>query len=600
MTKDGNFYRKLMVFSDAAASEAVATFKRMLWLYEHDKERKTIVEERLMLSDTIKEPCGPMSAVDVNPGRVFNEVETNIAHLTYADPKIAIEGAPTAYQETLAPLHATLVNQVMATSEAFAHARTMAVRDGSLCGNGVVMTVCPLRPNDEAPRKRRAPKGPVDPVAQYLEGQVKAEAVEAILAQPAGELERDFRGHYYGLLDFIHVPPTDLIVDPKAASAEDYRFIGRKFLVDEDLLKKQFPGFDGTPVNDGDPIPQVSVCEVYVRNEDQNYDLVYFAENGEAWFELQEHDEDSLWIDHPYRVLRMHNSEGFWGSPELLASYGAIKAERLFWSRTLLDVGGAPPDVLLLGPTASLSEEQKHSIPEMPGIKILQLDGQLGDNAPLNQQVMHIPKSARAFDGLNVLPALERAFQLASGYGPNQQGQVMKSETSASEALALQSYARTRAVPKTRRMDWFMSGWSFDILGTAAQYWGEETIGRILGAVNAKIWAQHRLSRADVQRNLHVKVFPGSMQPVSEETRAQGAIQALGLINQDPDLRAMVSKKPLIETVFASLGYAKDSAVWAVPAIQQAPQPAPPGEGAPPPQGGGTPNQNVLGALLGG
>ncbi len=585
-------YRDLVRYSDAKAAPYLAVFDRMNALYEHQAEMREVEMEASMPSPD--DPLGTMVVEHVSPPRVYNAVETNIAMLAHSDPKFALQGFPSKFADTGVPLYERLLNAVFQTSERRRVIQEHVIKDATLGSIGVAMTVCPV---DEEPVRDEEVDS--DPMLSSLKNDLDLEMGQRLAEAPPEEIEKDFDGSTMGMPSFFHVPLKQFIVDPDSLDGEDARYIGRKLYLSEDTVLHYFKSFDGTPVSPADqPIPMVELCELYVQQGDRKYQRVYFAMNGDSWLSV---DKDELWIDHPYRVYKQHLGETIWGACELLPSYGVIKAERLIWDRTFSSMANMADDVVLLGDGVDLTEEKTDAVQNVQGVKFLRVSTMALNGAPLGSQVHHLQRMPRVAESLSLLNGLERVHQLASGVGPNQSGQVMKSETSASEANALQGFAKVRGTPRSRRFEKFMQEWAWDVLGMVAQYWQAEDIARIVGRDYAKDWAMSRLTRADIQRHVVVQVIPGSMQPVDDVVRMQNAIQALGLANQDPSIRQLIDVRKFWEVIANGLGFPKDSGFFlpSPEAVQVPAGAAEGGAGAPEPNGGGDPLQAALGASLG-
>lgn len=597
MKRNADYYRDLMKYSDMKAAPYLCAYRRFFALYQHEKELRELEQEAD--AGTADDPLGVMRAKGVAPGRVYNMVETNIATLAFADPKVALKGFPTNFDEGGARLYERLANAVMATSESFQISRELAIRDGTLGGLGVTATFLPV-PDEDWPEDHAFDD---DPMMEDLAGQVEMDTVTQLVQLPPDEVDKDFRALPYGNYSFVHIPLENFVGDPDSVTNDDPRFIGRKFYLDVEVAEAQFPGarFTEDPETVKYPIKQVYLCELYVRKADHTYELVYFQVSGGKW--LYRAKNSGLWIDHPYRILKMHKGHGLWGAPEVLPSYGAIKTERVAWQKASDSQFAASDEVILLDDQLELPEEKMFTMKNAPGVRFFRVNqGNGSTRVPVQQLFAQVSRQSRTLENLAFIRSLDAVFQLSSGYGPNQAGQAMKSETSASEANAVAAYSKARATPKVRQADRWMSGWVWDILGLAAQFWKTEDIARIVGLELAAVWTKNRLRKADVQRHLAIQVIPGSMTPVDDQTRMHGAIQALGIVNQDQQLRQLVDVRKFFEVIANALGFPGDSGVFlptpeTIPVAPEGGQ----GGGMPgTPAGIGNPGQAALGAILGG
>jgi hypothetical protein len=510
---------------------------------------------------------------DVRPGRIYTYVHTIEAMTFNRTPKMYLEGGtPRVNDETRPVLEAALNNEWW-RDRRLPKETKLANRDCTKFGLGVVWTTyepdpgVPTRESELADEVRTARA--TDPIgaaladeAENMESDSLSELANRV---ETGTFEMDDR-MVRGRVVTRFIPAWQFMCDPDASCLEDARWVGRMILADywavrEDptLLNTE----ELTPASrmeirewlDGDddmqnPYDRVVLYEIFERQANNGWKHVVFSPSVEEPLRVQ---DDPYWIGHPASLLRW-NEDGreIFAQSDLLNLWTVYVSEVLLGTKVVESYAREASDTLFYDKSGGEFEFGAITDPDVG--KLVGVEGD--PTKPLQHRFYKPPKDPKSPEALNLLGMLERAFQVASGLGPNQFGQALKSETSASEANEIAQMTRARSSHKNAAMQDFVADIAYRRMGLMAQFYTRAQVKRLVGKELGRRWPID-WQKGDVRDGLQVIVHPGSMAPENDAVRVQQAISLLQIINQNPVLGTMINIPELMKKVLHGMGFAE-------------------------------------------
>lgn len=514
---------------------------------------------------------------EVRPGRVYSYVHTIEAMTFNRNPKLYIKGmTPRVNNETQPVMEAALNNEWW-TDRRLVRETKLANRDCTKFGIGVVMTTYERDPgtatrDEELSAEIRASRAN-DPVAAALADELEQEISDRESELPAridvGTYELDDRV-VRGKVVTRYIPTWQFLCDPDASCLDDARWVGRAILADywavredpmlentEDLLpasRKELREWLDTDDDTHNPYDRVLLYELFERQTDGSWKMVLFAPGVKKL--LREVDRP-YWIGQPYSLARW-NEDGreIFAQSDLQNLWTLYVSEVLLSTKVVESYAREASDTLFYDKSGGEFEMAGIIDPDVG--KLVGIEGD--PTKPLQHRFYKPPKDPKSPEALNLLAMLERAFQVASGLGPNQYGQALKSETSASEANEIAQMTRARGGHKNAAMQDFVSDIALKRLGLMAQFYTRSQVKRLVGKELGAKWPID-WQEGDVRDGLQVIVQPGSMAPESDAVRVQQSIALLQLVSQNPVLASMVNMPELMKKLLNGMGFSEGDKV---------------------------------------
>lgn len=530
----------------------------------------------------------------VRPPRVYSMVHAADANLLYNRAKFFARPTSEAYQR-LAGVAEPLANGIWQRYVADEELR-LCVRDcvkyGRMWAEVGYEDDHAKAAKARARRRREAQRAQANPLAGTLRpqdlGVPTGVAPRGEANQPeAPTFENDLRA-LWKKPSFRRRSPWDVFFDPDATVWQKMRWCAVRILADADSVKAQFKNVPGikdlqpTLVLDGrsgklstgtkygqrqgilsrsvsalsksfaqmlgpgerqDAYAYVELFSVHVMNEDGRWGRKIVANGFDGFLE----DKDELYDIGCPLITGAWNGDGdtLFSTSDVEQVMGQIVEEEQLRTRlhqfmlrranqpTLIDkrlVGGVNNIDVLSHPTL--------------GAYAL-VEGRT-DGQPLQTGIAELPKRWELGETMAYLNHLNDEFAQASGLGPAQRLQAMKSDTSAQEASQMNRAAMARLSDKQGAVEQFCVQGAKHLLGLAAQYFEAEQLSVFLGANDTAAWLGEDISAGDIQDGLHIYVEKGSMSPQSDEQRAAFYSQMLSLW-RDPVLGQKVDGDVVLE-----------------------------------------------------
>jgi len=516
-----------------------------------------------------------MQVDEIFPGRVYSLVHTIESQVAHDSPKFYLRGFTGIMEpETVPAMEDALNNEWMEDSTLDRETR-LSIRDCIKYGRGIALTSFEAdedydvdQATQEADEERAMAVS--DPIAAQMTASIVAETAAAI-ADGAPEVEEEtFEGDSRVICERVstrRVSVRNFLIDPDATSEHDAKWMGRVVIADYEAVlrdpsfkrRKEIKPTSRERINflfsdDADklnPYKCVALYELFLRQPGGGWKLVVFAD-GHDFFMKEK--MNPYWIGCPYDLLSW-NDDGETAFPQsdILPVMSQILGERILLSK-LIDAHSRQGHNTTFH-TCDLDENLLKAA-RAPGVEKYvkvgtQVQGNLSSQFHKNQNEPISP------EGMNLLAILEREIQVGSGIGPNQAGQAMKSETSATEAAEVAGFSRARGAHKFKAVEMFIASIARKRLGITAQFFREnpENVAYIAGKEAAAAWAKMRWTKGDVQRNLKVNVEPGSMRPINDDQRLKQLISFLGLAMQNPVWAAGIDQPGALKRAFQYLGF---------------------------------------------
>lgn len=524
---------------------------------------------------------------EVQPGRVYRIVHMTEGSVFSNSTKFFVEGYSPRLGGEMPPLLEDLINSEWQTETFLTREARVSIRDGSKYGTGILHTSyeCDFEEErKEDTREKQREMAVENPQFEQVVGELETAAamMDAQLPEEVGEatFETDSRVRREDIVT-RRISPWHFLVDPDASSLETAQWVGRVIYADLQTVKeyeffKNTAGLQPTPKSQYFRIigrengaenqdnhqeamsDKIALYELFIRQRDGSWDLlVITADDG---IELRR-VKAPYWHGHPYAVLGW-NADGdtFFGQSDLLPVWTEILSERLVVTKAMDGFAREQQDVTYYD-SETITEKDMYGI-TAPDVGRL-VGVKLGPNKQdIRASILKVPKDSKTPEVLNYLGFLEKQMMVSSGFSPNQFGQALKSETSASEAANIAEYATVAQAHKLSATELFLAQVAFQRTALACQFYDSTTITRILGADAAALWVKAAWTKRDIQNGLRVCVKPGSSRRVSDDMRLQRDMMALELSAKDPMAQAILNRVTLYKQLFRDAGFDMNSPLF--------------------------------------
>lgn len=526
---------------------------------------------------------GQFTLKTVRPPRVYSMVHSADASLLYSTPKFFSRPTSEQYAD-LSSVAEDLVNGMWQRYVADNELQ-MIVRDAVKYGRGWGIVGYEddysKAKKARARRRREALQAQADPMFRILPTEAVVNPIGGEPPRVENELEpttyeRDERA-LWKKPSFRRVSPWDVFFDPDAPVPEKMRWCARRIVADvesvrndprfakakgiENLqptlaldgrgvsktrygqrtgilsrgisaLSKAFTSLLGQGVAQND-YTYVELFEVHYADEDGKWGIKYVA-NGFPEF-LYESDE--LYdIGCPLSSLAWNgDGDTLFTTSDVEQVMTQILEEENLRTRLhyfMLRRADQPTllDKRMFGGSAGNLEMLTN-----PKVGSYALVEGLPSGQPLQTGVAELPKKWELGETLAYLERLEKEFADATGLGPSQRLQAMKSDTSAAEANNVNQASTDRLSDKQRHVNRFYVDIAYKLLGLGAQFLEAEELAALLSDEQVARWRATTISAGDIQDGLHLYIEKGSTAAPSEERRASFYQLAMQLW-QDPVL----------------------------------------------------------------
>lgn len=471
----------------------------------------------------------------IEPPRVLSIVHATDAYVFNSSPKLFFE-ARMAETEQLAEVLEDAENAEWRRD--FARRQPdnrIIIRDASKCGWGIGLTTFETDfAKAEADRKRRMKKlkrSLGDPTLSLLTDQEIVKEYRANVGDDddygySSTIENDDRV-MTGCGSTRRIPPRQFLCDVNAVAPKksDAQWMGRYFyvykenLVNSTLYKNTSNITPSTPGEDrhDDGRPVIKIYELFFKQPDGSWDMRCFAEGGEDWIRKEKRPYIG---GNPYTILSWNETGNrLFPISDIQPVYGHIMEEINFRTR-LYDAYMRECQDFSIADGTVLTEKDIAGIANYPVVGAILRVAKLGGR-PLDSVLQRIKKDPKTPELMNYLAIIEKNIQDGTGMGPNQSMQALKSDTSASEARIIEQMHQSRAAAKVFATNEFMAETALKSAQIKAQFYTPNQMGRLAGPRGEAMWSTTRFTDAQIRDGLAVTVEEGSMQPQSDERRAQ-------------------------------------------------------------------------------
>lgn len=520
---------------------------------------------------------------EVRSGEVYSLVHTIESMVFNRRPKLFLDGWHGHVQSEMVPVLESMLNNEWYKDYRLVKEVRLAVRDCIKTGWGAVISSYDADFDGEEMREEGDENANLSAENPFVAAALNeaGDQQAAILSQMAEEapretVEQDSRV----LMDQINtrrISAFDLIIDPAATCVEDAKWLGRRLYKTVDAIAN-----DELLSNNKNVAPTSEMKQAIRgkrKKQDQAKDPYRYVELYEIWERLlgggwryiligRDHPkplrvvDNPLFIGCPIRVLRWNeDGEEVFAQSDILPAWGAILAKRLSMTKALDGYSREHLDTTFIDANSGITEESLKGIGDPTIGKYVIVKG-TNTNGRLADMFYKPQKDPKSPEVMNFLAILEREVQSATGIGANQQGQALKSATSATEANEIASFARAKGEHKFGACEEFVSAIATDRLGLMWQFYEKHRVARIAGLEASKAWPtrENRMPGA-VQCGLYVRVDPGSLRPVDDQVRVQQKIQALQIVGQIPGAIQMVNMQVFLRELFRDLGFKDGTAI---------------------------------------
>lgn len=475
----------------------------------------------------------------VKTGRIKAFVDQVVASVFIRDPAMSVREFNALMDSNMEIMVTQAMNNEWGKTNKLRRQARLVVKDTAKYGYGVMMTSFVGKAAVSATRQRENRRRFADGgIVAGLQDVVETElAVDAVMrggdhAKVTSELDSDVMRRR---VVSRRLSPFRFVCDPDAWGLPAARWMGREFTVHLDALKAD-PAYDQEAVKhvkpskfterdyarhfvgkaDDDPYDRVMLYEIFERQADGRWRMVVFQKGSRT---LLREKMDIYAIGAPYAMLRWdEDGEEMFAQPDVLNAWRLYLSETLLLTKMLQTDSRRMADLLFVDEAAGVTEEVIQAAIQGRNSGIIPVK-KMGQK-PANSMFFQPTTSSGSGETLQILQLMERGFQIASGLGPNQMSQALKSETSATEAeqIALQSQAR--GSHRVAAFEEFVSDVALQRLGLMCQFYGKEDIVRLVGPDMAQHWKSF-WTPADIRDGLEVQVTPGSTRPDSPAVRLQ-------------------------------------------------------------------------------
>ena len=525
---------------------------------------------------------------DQNPGiltdypasrlsRVNGIVHTLESMVFNRRPKLFVDST-TGEEQELARLYEALLNNEWAFQAALKRENRLCVRDNIIAGLGVMLTTYDTE--FEPVLKRLVKRNQeIDEAEQQgiLDSLVEAKMENLIAEGMAHAPEKDVTYLWDTRIrkeevSSLRISYWDIIADPEARHWEQVQWIGRRIEVPFHDLK------DG-PYEHIDEIPKDDEHFNGYWPEDKRrggkYQMTGNAEDLRSWvtfFELFDIRTNQLvdvapgcpkflrkqmnpyFLPHPYQILQWgQRGEGLFCRSDLSVVYNLLREEDILREKLQQAFEREAIDVYLVDQVCGLGEEGIKGLTGPDGSIFVPI-ARSDSSKPITHDITPLVRQPKSPDILNHLLRVERDIQEGLGLGPNQMGAPLKSSTTASEAMEIAGFSRTKGEYKYDAVEAFVGEGAYARLSHYCQFADEGHILRVAGRKAAELWAGKSFTKGDIQARFAVKVEEGSVRPENDMTRLATYEKLFLASMESPLLSQVIDLKILFSRWFDALG----------------------------------------------
>ena len=516
---------------------------------------------------------------EVRPGRVYSLVHTVEAMTFNKKPKLFLRGWNSKVQEEWVPVMEEVLNAEWYDDPTVPRQTRLCIRDCVKYGWGIMLTTWegqyePGEP-EPAPEPLDEENEPMlrDALAE-LEGEVGAQMAEAT---PSPEEVPTFEQDDRLIVENINsrrVDPRLFMADPDATCPEDWKWVGRKIVTDLHAVKEFFKGHKHAdmlhateradldtgkaPKDNASPYEYITLYEIWERTPGGGWRYVLVPKDHD--FILKSVD-DMYHGGCPYQLLRW-NEDGNDIIPQsdIVPAWSLILLERIMMTKAADGYTREHIDTYLYAKNNGINEEELNAVND-PGVDKY-VGCTLPDGRSLKDLIHKLPKDPKSPEVLQLLAIVERQLEVATGLGPNQFGNALRSGTSASEAMEVAGFSRARGQHKYSAVEEFVAQIASFRLALMIQFYDAERVARIAGEEAAKEWAEIKTAlnhRGEIQKGLRVRVEQGSMRPENDDMRLQQLYSLLQLVGGNPVLMGTFNIVEIAKDIGAAMGQHRNS-----------------------------------------
>ena len=533
--------------------------------YLHDR-RGIRGEDESFLSDEIR------------VGRVYSIVHTIESMVFSRRPKFFLEGWHGRITKEEVPALAAMLNNEWYVDYSLVREIKLCIRDCIKTGWGILLTSYDAEFDAKTQRDKaiaqaeEAVTNPLLFMAEATQGQMLPEGLQS------QEYQETFQGDSRVIMDAINsrrIDPWMFLIDPDSTGPEDAKWMGRMVWADVEALqadetldnrKELHPNATGTQTwrdlrsnkDIRNPYDLVLLYEIFERLPGGGWKMVLFAKDHGKFLKQV---ENPFWVGCPYKVLRW-NDDGRspFAQSDILPALSLIEAEEWMLTKVIDGYCREHMDTTFYDKMAGVSMEELKAAASPEVGKYVGVT--MASGRALRDLILKLPKDVKSPEAMNLLSLVDRSILISVGLGPNQFGQALKSATSATESNEIATFARARGGHKYDGFEHFIAGSGSLRLGMSAQFYRDEDgkpdadrVRRIAGDEAADVWKKTRWTPADVRQGLRVRVEPGSMRPIDDDTKASQMIQWASIAGQIPQLAQITDWNEFAIQLYRKMGF---------------------------------------------
>ncbi len=515
----------------------------------------------------------------VEPGRVYGTVHKTESLVLNRRPKFHLKGFTAAVSDIEIPALERGLNNEWSEDMRLSREMKLCARDCTKFGWGIALTTYEADFDSDEQRKNAEDRREMqsrDPLYASAVAEINAEAAKTAAQDAPPEDVETFEQDSRVLRESIstrRVSPWHFLVDPDATCLEDAKWVGRIIVAELDAVKadpllsntENLTATDvhslgfmidgdqrskyGSPGDKSTPYDLVTMYEIFERTPGGGWRMVVLARGHDEFLRIE---ENMYWVGCPYSLLRWNDDgEEIFAQSDFLPIWTQIVAEESLMTKAFDGYARDAEDKTFVDREAATEESLWASDQPDSGLKVLV---EVPQNKRLHDVIMPEPSKSKSWpDFMNFMGVIRTQIELGSGQGPNQQGQPLRSGTSASEAMEIANSARASVSHKQAAMEEFVASVAHQRLGLMAQFYDAEKMTRIAGEGAGNAWAGINWVPGDVQQGLRLLVHQGSMRPVNDDAEFQKVMQTFSAVNSDPILRANTNIPALQKKLFESL-----------------------------------------------
>ena len=574
-------------------------------------------------------------------GRAYGIVHTLESMVFNRKPKLFVSSL-TGEETEMARLWEDLLNNEWAFQADLKRETRLSVRDCIISGMGVDMTFWDAEFEEVLRKVKKRTKITDEARKAGFSDELAEQRMEILATQgevghePEKEVtwESDMRVRREQASS-IRISHWDFLFDPMARHWSQVQWVGRRLeLPIWDIMKGPFDNTDGLSPDleySRQFWPESKIragASAYVSTSTDGiardlrewvtlYEIFDLRTNKlvticPGYDEFLRYQDNPFYTEHPYSVLQWnHRGEGLFASADLSVVYGLIEEEEDLRTKLQDAFSREAIDVYMVNANSGIGEESIEAITAPDGSLFVPM--RKGDDArPISNDIQGLGRQPKSPDLAMHFNRIEKDIMQGLGLGPNQTGSALKSDTTASEAMEIAGFARSRGEFKYDAVEQFIGEIAYKRLSMYAQFADENHIRRVAGNEAAKLWSQISFTKGDVQHRFSCRVEEGSVRPTNDQTRLATFEKMFMMAQQFPAVAQVMNVPELLKRWFDTLGVKDGDTLInitdpneAAAVIAQAQQMGM-GSGGGGPQAptaaaqAENPNQGVLGAMLGG